>query len=482
VPGEQPGQDLVRWERSGAATALHLCGITLRRIHKLLDRGATVAIVERWTGAETKALRQALRLSVRAFAERELGVSVRSVSNWESRGADITPVTEMQRALDTALARADSAVKERFSRLIGTESNAQRPPTPETLPAEAVGSAPAPPSPPAVDEGFSVESPVTWQQVESLRRAVQDALSEGAMTNASLDDWDQTVWRYGAATKHRSADLLLGDLTSDFVELKRVLTRCRSASAMRRLTRTAAHMSGLMCLTLIKLDERAAFRGWARTARIAAAEAGDPETRSWVLAQEAYGHYYSDELAEAVDVAREAQMVAMRQPCVGSVLAAALEARAHAALGNAVETRRALQEAETILSGLNADGPGASAFGYNEAQLRFHESNALTHLGDIRAAWQAQDRALALVAPGDFMDEAFTQLDRAMCLAKGGDVATAVAHTTHTLLSLTAPQRTGIIGLRARQIVEALPLQTQGSVAVRELDDLLQTTSVNPKE
>ena len=36
------------------------------------------------------------------------------------------------------------------------------------------------------------------------------------MTSASLDDWDRIVWQYGAATKHRSADVLLGDMTADF--------------------------------------------------------------------------------------------------------------------------------------------------------------------------------------------------------------------------------------------------------------------------
>jgi hypothetical protein len=300
--------------------------------------------------------------------------------------------------------------------------------------------------------------------------------------SASLDDWDRVVWQYGVATKHRSANVLLGDLTADFVELKQALTRCRSSSTLLKLTRTAAQMSGLMCLTLIKLDERVAFHGWARTARIAATEAGDPITHSWVLAQEAYGHYYSDDLTEAVDVARQAQAVVGSRPCVGSVLAAALEARAHAALGQAAETRASLHAAETILSGLSADDMTASAFGYNEAQLRFHESNALTHLGDTRAAWNAQDRALELVVPGDFMDETFTQLDRAMCLAQDGDAATAVAHTTQTLLNLTGSQRQGIIGLRARQVVEALPVQEQSLVAVRELDDLLIATAADSKE
>jgi len=57
-------------------------------------------------------------------------------------------------------------------------------------------------------------------------------------------------------------------------------------------------MSGLMCLTFCKLDDRSSFRKWARTARLAAKEAGDPLTISWVLAQESYGHYYSGDLQE----------------------------------------------------------------------------------------------------------------------------------------------------------------------------------------
>lgn len=57
----------------------------------------------------------------------------------------------------------------------------------------------------------------------------------------------------------------------------------------------------------VKLDDRDAFRRWAGTARAAAAEAGDPAVMSWVLGQEAYGHYYGGDLRAAVDVARQAQ-------------------------------------------------------------------------------------------------------------------------------------------------------------------------------
>ncbi|MFD5423873.1 helix-turn-helix domain-containing protein [Streptomyces sp. NPDC127069] len=72
-----------------------------------------MATVHHWTGLEAKALRLALRLSVRAFAE-HLGVGVRTVSKWEKLRASTEPRPDTQAILDTALARADVAVHLRF--------------------------------------------------------------------------------------------------------------------------------------------------------------------------------------------------------------------------------------------------------------------------------------------------------------------------------------------------------------------------------
>jgi transcriptional regulator with XRE-family HTH domain len=74
--------------------------------------------VERWTGAKTKALRLAMRKTVRDFAER-LGVEPKTVSKWEQRGETITPLPETQEILDTALRRASDEVQERFATLVG---------------------------------------------------------------------------------------------------------------------------------------------------------------------------------------------------------------------------------------------------------------------------------------------------------------------------------------------------------------------------
>jgi tetratricopeptide (TPR) repeat protein len=74
--------------------------------------------VRLWTGREARALRRALRLSVRAFAQDELGVAVRTVSNWEKLGETTVPRPDTQAILDTALERASAAQQMRFQLLL----------------------------------------------------------------------------------------------------------------------------------------------------------------------------------------------------------------------------------------------------------------------------------------------------------------------------------------------------------------------------
>ncbi|MGW0467961.1 helix-turn-helix domain-containing protein [Streptomyces sp. NPDC003027] len=73
--------------------------------------------VQQWTGREAKALRSALRMSTRAFAE-HLGVALRTVAKWEKHGADTHPRPDTQAILDTALARADEAAHARFEKVL----------------------------------------------------------------------------------------------------------------------------------------------------------------------------------------------------------------------------------------------------------------------------------------------------------------------------------------------------------------------------
>ncbi|HEY0691808.1 MAG TPA: hypothetical protein VGD71_22535 [Kribbella sp.] len=70
-----------------------------------------------WTGRTASALQEALRLTNESFAE-HLGIAVRTVAAWHQKPA-LTPKSEMQQLLDTALERATPTAKTRFTHLLG---------------------------------------------------------------------------------------------------------------------------------------------------------------------------------------------------------------------------------------------------------------------------------------------------------------------------------------------------------------------------
>jgi DNA-binding XRE family transcriptional regulator len=326
----------------------------------------------------------------------------------------------------------------------------------------------------AADAGDPVDGDVPSDaSLEPLRARLGSLLSHGGLSPVGLDAWEQAVGAHGRATRYRPPGDLLAELHADLAELEQVIRGCRAASSLRRLARVAAQLSGLVCLLLVKLDDREGSRRWGRTARVAAGEAGDPVVMSWVLAQDAYGRYYSGDLEAAVTTARHSQALVRKVPCVGAVLSAAIEARAWAARGDAAQARAALERAELGLTSLDSASVQMSAFGYSESQLRFHQENAYTTLGLTGPAWQAQDQALEICGPRDYTDWALIRLDRAACLAHDGDLGSGVAYAAETLAGLRAEQTTGIIALRGRQLVHALPREYQDKAAVKELRALM---------
>ena len=74
-----------------------------------------------WTGETACALQAALRMSNETFA-RHLQVSPRTVAGWHEKPEGRRPQPESQQLLDAALARADSAVRDRFAVLCGEQA------------------------------------------------------------------------------------------------------------------------------------------------------------------------------------------------------------------------------------------------------------------------------------------------------------------------------------------------------------------------
>jgi transcriptional regulator with XRE-family HTH domain len=87
--------------------------------HSGADCGASVTTVQKWTGREARALREAVRMSVRDFASK-LGVSARAVSKWEAKGESAVPRPDTQAMLDTQLAKASPDAQARFELMLRT--------------------------------------------------------------------------------------------------------------------------------------------------------------------------------------------------------------------------------------------------------------------------------------------------------------------------------------------------------------------------
>lgn len=114
--------------------------------------------VDIWAGRAASTLRLALRMTNEGFAER-LGTSVRTVANWNSQ-ADLVPIPDLQRALDTLLSQASDEERARFFRMLQPE------PTITIRPV-------APNIPPSVRDSLRwLEAVLDWPEDEAWKRVV----------------------------------------------------------------------------------------------------------------------------------------------------------------------------------------------------------------------------------------------------------------------------------------------------------------------
>lgn len=316
---------------------------------------------------------------------------------------------------------------------------------------------------------------------ETLRRDLADAVDHAAMSDASLDDWEHTVFQHQLAHHYRPAASLLADLTTDFAELQRLLRRRAAILVPTRLTRVVAKMAGLMSATLLRLDQQASARNWARTAKAVANEAGDNQLRASMLTQEAYAYYYEGKLVEAGFVAAKAQHLAKQALCPAVASMAGLEARVHAAHSRAKEAYVALDRAERVLGRLSEEDQLPAPFCYNEAKFAQHTGSAYTRLGRTADAIRAQDRALALFARGDAFNRALIQLDRADCHVTDDDIPAAVTTVIQVIHTLAPDRRDPVIDNRARDILTRIPATASTLPEVSDLREVLQGQSeANP--
>jgi hypothetical protein len=352
-----------------------------------------VGTVQRWSGQEARALRESLRMSLRAFAA-ELGFSERTVAKMEAGGAGYHPYTEMQGALDTMLARAPDEARRRFQRTIG-----ETPDGVADMRADDLGTEPSLP------RFASQGTPSYHERIDGqpglplAPRAVVTAAENILVTAPAIDSPpDDRAGSELAVTVRTRVDqlraaedvvegsLLLEWVVHDFRWLRMIMDRsmCDPATELHLMAARAGLGQFAGCVAFDHGRHDLAQDYWL-DALTAARRVGDRRLSAYVLSWMSYQAVWrgaSESALRLIDLANEQLR---HQPDVRlQALLATRKSRAHAVLGNRPECERAIDEAAELGA---ATASANTWIGWlSPVVIRGDSGRALLELGELRRA------------------------------------------------------------------------------------------------
>lgn len=382
-----------------------------------------MATVGQWTGRETRLLRHALRLTIRQFAE-DLGVSVRTVSKWETNGTSRTPRPELQAALDTLFARATEEERLRFETACQSGQPA-RPQTAATAPGTAGvidlrGQEPTWPGEPTVClplvvDGQPVLAPIDAFTLGGIGLGAFIGAAKPPVPDPLLPALDPDEHERLAALRQNprryADDTAVTVLTQQLEECKADDQAAGPAGTLpvvlvllRIIDKYARDVTPDIRRKLLSLGARGAeFAGWlyrdlrslsqAATwydrATSWAQEAGDLPMQGYVLLKKSQMAYDERDALRVVTLGRAAHEGPWQLP--GKVQAEVVQqsARGLAMTGATLDdVRRRLDDAHNILAGCDADDQNSAnlATHYSPAQLRLQTASCYMEAGHPQMA------------------------------------------------------------------------------------------------
>lgn len=402
-----------------------------------------------WTGHEARALRLALRLSVRSFADR-LGVAVRTVSKWEAGGATTIPRPDTQAILDTALGRAERDTQQRFEQLCRATS---------TRAAAPFASLHAVPGAPAAES------------VELLRQMQASDLGAG-----TLDQLEEAVEHLAVAY----FTVPPADFRAQVLVWRRyVATLLDGRTTLRergRLHLVAGWLTGLLAEVSLALGTDAKVH--CATALSLAQEVGHADLAGWVRGTQAQVALYAGDPRDAVAFAQAGRDVA-RIGSSASFRASALEARAVARSGDTAATECAIRRAEQALD-LRTETRIGSLFSFDPPYLPYYAGTACSWLGDVMRARAWASEAIQLCdadAAAWPVARTGARIDLAVALVRARELDAAVATATDAI-EIWSRRPTDPASRRIEELLAAVEPFRERSVV--ELTELWRSMSGSP--
>jgi transcriptional regulator with XRE-family HTH domain len=206
-------------------------------------------IIQKWTGREARALREAMRMGLRDFAA-HTGIAERSISKWEAGSTAHNPRPGTQAILDTTLKNAPQEARTRFEAALGTGA----------IPAAAADPDPGKPHilgllSPGPGEGQEGQDAVRRRTFVELTGAsmISALLAEPASGRAPADTEPLASVLTGSAASTVGADpgppADIAILTAEMANVRRQYQACRYTELASQLPGLLAQLHSA-CLTL----------------------------------------------------------------------------------------------------------------------------------------------------------------------------------------------------------------------------------------
>ncbi|WP_157227656.1 hypothetical protein [Nocardia asiatica] len=421
--------------------------------HYLL--GDSMVSVREWTGKESRALRDAFRMSQAAWA-RKLGANERTVKRWEAGGA-MRPA--YQAVLDTTLSMAPAEVVAAFrARLHPTQ-----------------------------------EDDVDRRQLFKV-----SALGAGGLAMLGIGDADRARWLMSGAGQPDAAavevvrntlysamqlDDTLGSPAAQGVVIAQqqlteaMLRECPVQLRPAVLSLYAEWTGFAGCLAWDSGEYDSAARLY-KLARETAHEAEDADLGAYMLCHLSQLAIWQRRPRVAVDHAVAARSwVAQSEDAPLRAYVAMRAAEAAAVAGQRQACLVALDEADQAIAGVEPCHPSRSrAYFVSEAMMHSYRGNCLSILGEARSAAAATRQALTLMQPQYVRDRAISLLELERSLIQLGEVdeaATAVGDAADLTAQCRSPRLAAAIR-DGRRVLSPWA----GSRPVRSLDARLAARDI----
>jgi tetratricopeptide (TPR) repeat protein len=383
--------------------------------------------VDRWTGREARLLRQALRLSVRGFAE-YLGVSVRTVSRWEQHGAERVPRPEFQAVLDTALRQAGTEGQQRFQLATSAAEN-------------ATASVVAPDRSEGVESDADVElAPVV--NLDTFRHWSSRTIGVGELDDLLTHLGDQ--WHLLVKTDNLFGPRYALRGVLDQLRLIEDLLLAVSEGGRVEVIRLGAQYAESAAWLYEDSGNLETARAWNSRAMAWAHEAGDHLMLAWTLFRRSQQAIPTGNGGEVVGLAR----AAARDAELPTVMRAAITqqiAYGLALQGNEIEAHRQLDLAHAWAA-VDVTGDARTGHGSfcTDSYIELQRANCWLTLGQPHQAIERYDEVLPTLPPVYRRDRgrALSRLAQAHVAAGHPDQAAEVASEALTIAHTTGSART----------------------------------------